>query len=495
MSSDPVASDARDAAGGRRGRRQGRRAGRFRRSLAIAIATLVVLVGVLAVLGAVAPPRLTGSTINAAAATERPGQRLAMTLSQPVAVEGAALTVTPRADAELVIDGTTATVRFSGMLDYATDYTVRIEGLRGTATGATGAVETSFSTPDPGAVTLLRGVDGEPDRVVRSPIDGAEAQTIAEADSITGLAVAGSPGAGDQAAVAGQAGTAQTVAVSFDDGDGAHVRILVPGAAPVDAHGPYEASIRALRGTEAGLFGWIISRGVDGEREYVNTLVVYDLGGESAATNVPVEITGPGGAPLLAVDWAWVPGSTSIVVQDQDGFTWLADSTGREPTLLGTQGTLRDFVPGTTMVLTEDGPDLLLTDLATGESSPFGLRRPAADPDVVPGESAVIAVDAAAWIVHRLDRTRTPSLVGSSIVRTDERGDTVLFETPGESSIILDLCVSPNGQFIAATVAATASADAGATAAAAPRPTTVLIDARTGGTSRSVPGESITWCG
>jgi len=479
MSSDPARRG-----GGDRGRV---RAARFRRALAITITGLVVLVGALAVLGAIAPPRLSGATINAATATERPGQRLAMTLSQPVAVDGAVLTVTPAADAELAIDGTTATVRFSGMLDYATEYTVRIEGLRGTATGATGTVETRFTTPDPGAVTLLRGVDGEPDRVVRSPIDGAEAETIAEADAIGDLAVAGSPSADGT-------GAGQTVAISVDDGDGARVRILVPDAPAVEAHGPYEASIRALRGTEAGLFGWIISRGVDGEREYVNTLVVYDLAGESAATNVPVEITGPGGAPLLAVDWAWVPGSTSMVVQDQDGFTWLADATGGEPTLLGTQGTLRGFVPGTAKVLTEEAPDLLLTDLATGESSPFGLRQPAADPDRVPGESAVIGVDAAAWIVHRLDRTRTPSLVGSSIVRTDADGDTVLFETAGESSIILDLCVSPNGQFIAATVAATANADADA-GATAPRPTTVLIDARTGGSSRSVPGESISWCG
>ena len=462
----------------RRSRRD-RGSGPFRRGLAIAIVSLVVLVGVLAVLGAIAPPRLSGASINVAAATERPGQRLALTLSQPVAIDGAELIVTPEAAAELSIDGTTATVRFSGMLDYATDYTVRIEGLRGTATGATGAIETRFTTPDPGIVTLLRGAAGEPDRVVRSPIDGTDVETVAEAGTIGDLAVAGSPG------------TEQMIAVSVDDGDGARVRILVPDQPAVEAHGPYEASIRSLRGTEAGLFGWIISRGVDGERDYVNTLVVYDLAGESGTTNVPVEITGPGGAALLAVDWAWVPGSTSLVVQDQDGFTWLADATGGEPTLLGTQGILRGFVPGTAMVLTEDAPDLLVTDLATGEAAPFGLRPPASDPDAVAGESAVLAVDAAVWIVHRLDRTRTPSLIGSSIVRTDADGDTVLFETSGDGSIILDVCVSPNGQFVAATVASTAVGDA----TTAPRPTTVLIDARDGGSSRSVPGESINWCG
>ena len=460
-------------------RRSERGRGRFRRGLAIAITTLVVLVGVLAVLGAIAPPRLAGASINAATATEWPGQRLALTLSQPVDPAGAVLTVTPAADAVLEIDGTTATVRFTGMLDYATDYTVRIDALRGTATGATGSVETTFTTPDPGVVTLVRGLDGAPDQVVRSPIDGAEAEPIAEAESIGDLAVAGSPG------------TQQMVAVSVDDGDGARVRILVPDQPAVEAHGPYEASIRALRGTEAGLFGWIISRGVDGEREYVNTLVVYDLAGESGTTNVPVEITAPGGEPLLAVDWAWVPGSTSLVVQDQDGFTWLADATGGEPTLLGTQGILRGFVPGTAKVLTEDAPDLLVTDLATGDAAPFGLRAPVADADAVPGESAVLADDAAVWIVHRLDRTRSPSLVGSSIVRTDADGDTVLFETAGDGAIILDLCVSPNGQFVAATVAATATGDA----ATNTRPTTVLIDARAGGSSRSVPGESISWCG
>lgn len=447
----------------------------FRRAIAISVVVLLVLVAVLGVLGAIAPPRSNGVSVNPAATTERPGQRLAISLSQPVETAGATLTVEPAAAAELVLEGSTATVRFDGMLDYATEYTVRIDGLRGAATGATGAVETSFTTPDPGVVTLVRGADGTDDRIVRSPIAGSDAETVAEAPAIGDLAVAG-----------------DTVAISVDEGEGARVRILVPDQQPVDASGPYEASIRALRGTQAGLFGWIISRGADGEREYVNTLVVYDLAGESAATNVPVEITAPGGEPLFAVDWAWVPGTTSLVVQDQDGFSWLADSTGGDPVLIGNPGTLRGFVPGTVMALTEDAPDLLVTDLGTGESVPFGLRPPASSADTVPGESAVLSLDASAWIVHRLDRTRTPSLVGSSIVRTDADGETVLFETSADGAIILDLCVSPNGQYVAATVASTTAADDDADAQ---RPTTVLIDARTGGTSRSVPGESITWCG
>ena len=442
----------------------------FRRAIAISVVVLLVLVAILAVLGAIAPPRSNGVSVNAAATTERPGQRLAISLSQPVEVTGATLSIEPAADAELVLEGSTATVRFAGMLDYATEYTVRIDGLRGAATGAAGSVETSFTTPDPGVVTLVRGSDGEDDRIIRSPIAGSDTVTIAEAAAIGDLAVAG-----------------DTVAMSIDEGDGARVRILVPDQKPVDASGPYEASIRSLRGTQAGLFGWIISRGADGDREYVNTLVVYDLAGESAATNVPIEITAPGGEPMLAVDWAWVPGSTSLVVQDQDGFSWLADSTGGDPVLIGNQGILRGFVPGTTMALTDDGADLLVTDLGTGESSPLGRRAPAADESSVPGASAVLSLDATAWIVHRLDRTRSPSLVGSSIVRTDADGDTVLYETSADGAIILDLCVSPNGQFVAATVAST-DADG-------ERPTTVLIDARTGGSSRSVPGESIAWCG
>ena len=206
----------------------------------------------------------------------------------------------------------------------------------------------------------------------------------------------------------------------------------------------------------------------------------------AAGSRVPVEITAPGGAPLLAVDWAWVPGTTSLVVQDQGGFTWLADPLGGEPTLLGGQGTLRGFVPGTAMLLTEDGPDLLVSDLAAGATSTFGLVAPEVGADDVAGESAALSLNASAWIVHRFDRTRTPSIVGSSIVRVDAEGTTELYRTPGEDSIVLDLCVSPNGQYVAAVVAGT-SGDA-------VRPTTVLIDARTGGTSRSVPGGSPSWC-
>ena len=439
---------------------------RFRRGLAIAVAALVVLVGVLATLGALAPPRLSSASIDPGAATERPGQRLVLSLSQPVDPGGATVVVQPETPTELVVDGATATVRFTGMLDYATEYAVRVEGLRGSATGAVGAVETRFTTPDPGIVTLIRGDEG--DRLVRSPIAGVGSEELAAADSIGDLAVAG-----DAIAY-----TAQR-----EGGGGAVVRIAAGGAPAVDAVGPREATIRSLRGTDAGLFGWIISRGADGEREYQNVLVVLDL---AAGSRVPVEITAPGGAPLLAVDWAWVPGTTSLVVQDQGGFTWLADPLGGEPTLLGGQGTLRGFVPGTAMLLTEDGPDLLVSDLAAGATSTFGLVAPEVGADDVAGESAALSLNASAWIVHRFDRTRTPSIVGSSIVRVDAEGTTELYRTPGEDSIVLDLCVSPNGQYVAAVVAGT-SGDA-------VRPTTVLIDARTGGTSRSVPGGSPSWC-
>lgn len=459
-----------------------RAAGRgFRRAIGAAIAVLLATAGTLAVLGAFAPPRLSAVSVDPAAATTRQGQRLVIALSQPAAVDGATLTITPATPAQLQIDGATVTVRFTGMLDYATDYAIRIDGVRGAATGATGSIATSFTTPDPGVVTLVRSDDG--DRVIRSPIAGGGTETVIEADRIGDTAVAG-----------------DVVAVTVNDGDGSHVRIVTPGHDPVDAYGPYDASIRALRGTDAGILGWIISRGVDGEREYRNTLVVYDLAGTSASTNVPVEITAPGGAPLIAVDWAWVPGTTSLVVQDQDGLTWLASAIGGDPQLLGSLGTLRGFVPGTATLLTESGTDLLVTDLTTGESAPFGLVVPggaaqgeAADDggaddggDVV-GESAAVSTDSAAWIVHHLDPGAAAPISGSSIVRTSTDDDGVeLYRTPGAASIILDLCVSPNGQYVAATVT-----DVGGQAA---QQTTVLIDARAGGTRRSVPGGSIDWC-
>ena len=61
------------------------------------------------------------------------------------------------------------------------------------------------------------------------------------------------------------------------------------------------------------------------ERGTSALLVVLDLAGESRIGRDHRARR----RALAAVDWAWVPGTTSLVVQDQDGFTWLASARRR----------------------------------------------------------------------------------------------------------------------------------------------------------------------
>jgi len=437
----------------------------FGRTLGIVLAVLAVLAGALVAVAAATPPRVSSVAVAPDSLVARPGQRVVIALDQPVSPEGLAVSVVPDTPVELTADGASLQVRFERMLDYATEYAITIEGVRSTATGASGRVQASFRTPDEDVLVLARGAGG--DQVVRAAATSAAAPAaVYSAQQIGAFARLG-----------------DDLVVVSDEGEGPRVRHLRTGAQPFVFGGPPDAIYRGLRTAPDGRsFGYLLTSANVGPDATVYDSVLQLV---DAATDIATEVVAADGRPIPVADWRYIAGTTSILVRSMDQQGYLIDTTGGEPVPLGTLGTLRGFVPGTATILTDQWPDTLATDLTTGETARF--ERPAVplEGDDALGDFAALGPDETAQLVHVFETAggRT-SWTSSYLVRTGPEGVAELFRPA--AGMITGMCASPNAQLLALTVVEVATPDAA--------PLTYIVDSRSGATVRTVTGGQSDWC-
>jgi hypothetical protein len=86
-----------------------------------------------------------------------------------------------------------------------------------------------------------------------------------------------------------------------------------------------------------------------------------DLCDQAAGELIPV--LGLDGKPLEQLDWAFVPGTTSIVAQTADSSFYLLDPLNDSPTqALGGRSRMYRFVPGPTTLIVDDNGDFKAID-------------------------------------------------------------------------------------------------------------------------------------
>lgn len=438
----------------------------FGRTVGLVVGVLVAAAIALALIGAVTPPRLNSTAVAPDALVSRPGQRLVLTLDQPFAADGLRLTVSPETPAELSVDGTSLIVRFPGILDYATTYSVAVDGVRGTATGATGSVAASFTTPDEQILLLVPGSGTEPDRIVRaSATAGGAPEVVYEAQRINEFVRLG-----------------DGLVVVADDGDGPHVRQIGADGSTFELGGPEDATYRELRAAPDGRsYGVVMTSASVGPEQTVYDSVLRLV---DATTGIDEELTGFDGAPLAVADWRYVRGTSSLLVRSTDRQGYLIDTAGGDPVPLGTLGTLRGFVPGTATLLTDQWPETFATDLTTGDTTSITVPDAPLRDGEVPGDFAVLGADVFALVVHVFVSDPLPRWATSYVVRLGPDGAQELFRPP--AGTIAGVCVSSNAQLLAVTVSDAAAPDA--------PPLTFLVDTRTGDTSRTITGGRPDWC-
>jgi hypothetical protein len=430
MSTDPgTSSDV---------RRTERERGVFRRRIVGTIVVLAVVAGGFAFASVVQGPRLEAGEIDAVRATRLAGEQLTLTINQPVAsLDSEAVEVEPAASVSAEADDRSIVITFERPLEYAAEYTVRVPGVVGAYQGTPATLEYRFETPDEEVYGLLRRSDqGEDDIVQRTSFAHHETEVVFSAPRIQEFARVD-----DILAV---------VTVDEQAGNGL---FLSQGdqPQPLELALPAEGSIRDLAASTTNpLIGFVFDTPeVDGVKQYESALMTMDLSGAGPA--VPQPVLGLDGAPLRAADWAFVPGSTSLVVQDFDQSLFLVDVLGRQPvTPLGVHNEIRGFIAGTSDLVVADPDRGALIDLIDGTTTTLELASADLADNVYPGR--ITMLDESRYLVTlvMVDIEGGRNVRSSMLAEVDAEGELrQVFAPAADTSLIRDYCVSPNGQYVA----------------------------------------------
>ncbi|MGL4340158.1 MAG: hypothetical protein ACRCSP_07030 [Rhodoglobus sp.] len=404
------------------------------------IIVLAVLASGLGVINANQGPRISSVEMNQQALIARSGQRVVVRVNQPLNdISLDQLEISPTTEvSEVTVDQNTVTLKFAPILDYATDYAVRI-GVRSAVTGIEAKLDFTLSTPDIDILSLQRetvqdsnGLD-QPDRILRSTFSGTTApDTVFEGPRIQEYALLR-----DLLAV-----------VTLGDDDTPKLTLTPPsGGAQTSVDLGAAKTIRELRAASTGdIFGYILDAGYRavGPR---NTLYLYDL---TTAGGVPTPVVGFGGAPLSVLSWTFVPGTTSLVAQGEDNQLYLINPfADGDPTPLGQHDEIRGFIPGTASLVVANPLSGSIIDLKTGTTVVLDLPEPQVSEDLYPGKLIVLGQDSYVQQYAKVNLEVPGDELTSVLVYTGPTGSRELYRTSTPGSSIRDYCLSPNRQYLA----------------------------------------------
>lgn len=453
---------------------------RFRILTFAIIAILALVAAGLAAVNAVQGPQLSTVSFNSEASITRSGARMVLQANQPLEsidptdatkpADAPQWSITPAVDAEVTVQGDTITVRFAELLDYHTGYTVTVN-VRGAATGASAHLEHTFTTPDVELFSLNRVASG-PDRIVRHTLSGSVLDDVAfEAGRIQEYAVL------DDALVVvtldpSDVPTLQHVSLS----DGNVTPISTPLATTI-------SEVHASRSTD--LFGYVITNAATG---FDDRLFIYDLTGASGA---PTAISDAEGEPLAVAEWTFLPGTSSVVIQNRDRTVTLLNPLSEDPAeSLGSVDSLEDV-----LLDPERTPER-----APGHGSdrapeiPRHLPEAAVDPALVPGKRVLNGPDS---FFQQFDQSIDAAAAGASaLFFTDASGTREVFRPASDTARIADFCLSPNGEYLSVVVvSAEGEPDGYPVAPGSSYSTISYVKVEDGSALRRTTGLAPSWCG
>jgi hypothetical protein len=473
----PVSIESpRAAAAARRLQRQARG---FRRSVIATVGILGLAATALAVAGAFRGPHLDDAAVAAETALERAGQRLVLQADQAIEpVAPADVRIEPGVPIEVTSDERAITIRFVGMLRALTEYRVTA-AVTGASTGVTGTLEHTFTTPDLDIAVLVRDLEAADEVRVRA-VAGDETTTLFAADRIQEFAQ-----------------LRDGVAAVVLDEEGANGRLVI---APEDEQItqevtlPGEGRLQQLRASDTtDRLGVVFTSADSGAADaLLAQLLIFDRLDPSGILR---PVTGLDGEPLSVIDWRFVPGTPYLVVQAFDQSMLLIDTTtaDAEPVPLGEHAEMRGFLPGTLRLVVADPQSGGTIDLESGQTTPFVLPDDRLDEFSYPGKIVVLADDRYVEVVSR-PAPGEGFVLDFEILHVSADGVEVIFD-PDAGIPIRDICLSPNGQFLAVEVQdPEGEPDAYPNVSGRTLSSTYFVDLLTGQANRAIAGFASSWC-
>jgi hypothetical protein len=409
------------------------------RGFVLAFVGVLAALAVVAVLGAAATvaqgPRLTDAQVDPAAAASASGARLILTTTQSLSeVDAAQVEVEPAAPFTVDTSGRAVGVRFTLPLRDDTPYTVRVRDVRGVGGGPAAELTETFRTPALSVFALRRGgADG--DAIVRSALDGGDAETVFTHPHIEDF----------RATAAHLVVSVRTdddvAALLVADLDGSDAREL-----PLPGDGFVSNLQSADRGERIGYTFSDADLGAAGGRESaLYTASLADAAAEEAPT--PVALTG---GDARVAEWRFVPDTDSILVLAFDARLLLAAADGSSPAPLGSALAIDGIARGSSLAVVERLEGRVVIDLTDGTEEP--LVEPADDVGAV-GDVLPLPGAEAGTLRTVSDLGDGTQLLSTDVVRVASDGEVTPLVAIDAVDSVLQTCVSPSGRYAAVLVA------------------------------------------
>jgi hypothetical protein len=437
----------------------------FGRTLAALLTVLVLVCAGLAVLTLGQGPRLARADIDTDSVVQLAQQRLLMHSNEALAeVEPEQVSVSPSVPLRVDTDGSTLSVTFEQRLLYDTDYVVSVSRVTSPFQDAGSTFEYTFTTGSPPLYYLQPGATDAAgaavDSIVSTTVSGTERRVVYSAPRIQDFAAVGS---------------SLAVVTAADDGT-SQLLLVVPGQTAVETLPlPGRGTISQLGSSVKQAMLGLRFTSSDPGAGYTDTLLLFDLLAKHVSFTLPGTVIGE---PLSVDAWRFIPDST-LVETVADGVLSIYDSALQQGAVIGDYDGLGEVVPGGTQsVIGRQGAASML-DLLSGEVSPL-------EPMLPEGATAaglpIVGADGVSTV-----STATVAAPGETprdvVVRGDERGAVVVFDTGSANARILSLTQSPNAQYLAIAVAPSPGA----------APVTSLVDRSSGAVVRTLAGLRVTW--
>ena len=442
----------------------------FWRRVTAFVGALALLAGVGAAAALIQGPRLTNVTFDGSAAIETSGTRLTLTTNQ--ALEGITaddVTVTPATDFTVDAQGRNIGVRFTSPLNDDTTYAVQIAGVSAVGGGPEVTLETSVTTAPASIVMLQREGTGGFDMIVAMPIDGMTRETIFTHEHIEEVRVAPD-------ALVILVEEDERSAIIITDRDGTNPRyVTLPGDG-------YVTSLQVAH--RGGAFGYLFTdrelTETSGRASILYTASVHDP--EAAPVELELASTDPS-----VGDWMFVPDSQGILVVTFAGDLLLAE--GESSALLGTAYAIDGISRGTYEAIIDRSGVPVGVNLQTGVETPIELPALSG----TPGRVEPAANGGQLWAVTQRDEAGMPTGHAIELVAADGSVRSVVVNE--KTAPILQFCVSPSGQYVAAIVAPDYANNPYDTyTRPMPKTVTRIVDVTDGSVISELNGFDVSWC-
>lgn len=447
----------------------------FRRTLAATIAALLIVAVGAGAVGLLQGPQLARVDVDTASTVADSGARLILYADRPVHdVAPEDVTVDPEVPVTVQTEGTSILVRFDAVLDYDTDYAVTVADVKSPGSAPVSTFAYSFTTGQ-SPLYLLQRDDAGDDHIVRTDLAGEDGDIVFSSPRIQQFEVVGDT---------------IVVAVITDDDYSQLLSVPAEGGDPTEIPLPGDGRVDQLQSSARQfLVGFLYSQDAGTDTSIEAGLYVLQL----KSAEAPSRVEATGADETNVTQWSFVPSTTSVLLRTFDDELVLTDVvTPGAPVILGNALQIQGFVAGEQTAIVERTDAIVLVDLVTGEESPFPVPT---DVPGTPGE--LVSLSATGYVRIYSDYDLESGELVQSVVLVANGVARDLYRVDDGSSSVLQVCASPNGQYVAVLEAKDQAELGSDLYPILPMPrgvSTLIVDRATAEVRSSIDGFDLPWC-